>query len=114
MNAFFGMICFGLLLLTSFGSNAWAGARFTEVINDVRVQETTGESRRVTPNQTYLERDVIRTGVASRTELRAADQSITRIGASTICSFDRSARIVHLEQGSLLFQSAKEKSRITI
>jgi hypothetical protein len=51
--------------------------------------------------------DRVRTGAESRTELTAPDNTITRIGANTVFSFDAKDRVLNLEKGSLLFHSPK-------
>jgi hypothetical protein len=49
----------------------------------------------------------VRTGAESRTELTAADRTITRIGANTVFAFETSGRVINLERGSILFHSPK-------
>src|SRR5687767_4419054 len=49
----------------------------------------------------------VRTGAESRTELTAADRTITRIGANTVFSFETAGRVINLERGSILFHSPK-------
>jgi len=51
--------------------------------------------------------DRVRTGAESRTELTAPDDTITRIGANTVFSFEAKERVLNLEKGSLLFHSPK-------
>ena len=51
--------------------------------------------------------DRVRTGAESRTELTAPDNTITRIGANTVFSFEAKDRVLNLEKGSLLFHSPK-------
>jgi FecR-like protein len=49
----------------------------------------------------------VRTGAESRTELTAADRTITRIGANTVFAFETTGRVINLERGSILFHSPK-------
>jgi hypothetical protein len=58
--------------------------------------------------------DILRTGNSSRAELIAKDETITRIGANTIFSFDPASRTIDLKQGSLLFHSPHGKGGGTI
>src|SRR5437762_4627528 len=51
--------------------------------------------------------DRVRTGAESRTELTAPDNTITRIGANTVFSFETKDRVLNLQKGSLLFHSPK-------
>ncbi len=58
--------------------------------------------------------DILRTGPASRAELIAQDETVTRVGANTIFSFDPASRTIDLKQGSLLFHSPHGKGGGTI
>jgi len=58
--------------------------------------------------------DTLRTGPDSRAELVAADNTITRVGANTIFSYDTENRTIDLERGSLLFHSPHGKGGGTI
>ena len=53
--------------------------------------------------------DILRTGPASRAELVSQDDTVTRVGANTIFSFDPASRTIDLRQGSLLFHSPHGK-----
>ena len=83
---------------------------FTDVIKDVNV--VTAETKATTPaqvNAVVKAPDLVRTGPASRAELAALDQTITRVGANSVFSFEPKGRELHLEQGSVLFYSPKGK-----
>jgi hypothetical protein len=83
-------------------------AKFTQVVNDVWVvsnEDDTEKFARV--NDFFNMPDLVRTGLASRAELVAADDTITRVGASTIFAFDPASRTIDLQKGSLLFHSPK-------
>lgn len=58
--------------------------------------------------------DRLRTGRASRAELRAADGTITRVGAGTLFAFDPQGRELRLSRGSLLFHSPSGRGGGTI
>src|SRR4026209_263451 len=49
----------------------------------------------------------VRTGAESRTELTAADRTITRLGAHTAFAHETAGRVINLERGSILFHSPK-------
>lgn len=88
---------------------------FTEVIHDVNV--VAGPSKAATPakvNELFQTPNLVRTGGDSRAELTAPDQTITRIGANTIFSFEPAGRDINLEQGSILFHSPHGKGGGTI
>ena len=79
---------------------------FTEIINDAKV--VTASTQAAAPakqNELFKAPDLVRTGPASRVELTAADQTITRIGANTIFTFEPTGRSIYLEKGSVLFHS---------
>ena len=58
-------------------------------------------------NELFKSPDLVRTGADSRAELTAPDQTITRVGANTVFSFEPASRNLRLEQGSVLFHSPK-------
>lgn len=90
-------------------------AKFTQVVNQVKVlNEAAKIERQARTNDLFATPEVLRTGPASRAELVAADQTITRVGANTIFSFEAARRTIHLERGSLLFQSPKGRGGGTI
>ena len=81
---------------------------FTEVIKSVDVVANAGKA--TTParaNELFKAPDLVRTGADSRAELTAPDQTITRVGANTVFSFEPAGRNLNLEQGSVLFHSPK-------
>jgi hypothetical protein len=83
-------------------------SKFTEVINDVSVVADGAKS--TTParvSDTFKTPDLVRTGPDSRAEMTAPDQTITRVGANTVFSFEPAGRNLRLEQGSVLFHSPK-------
>ncbi len=100
---------FALLL----GCCAGAGATdltqstITEVVKDVKVQMHGAAAAPAQTNAQFKSPDLLRTGVESRAELTAPDQTLTRIGANTVFSFENAGRAINLEQGSLLFHAPK-------
>ncbi|MDQ3626248.1 MAG: FecR family protein [Verrucomicrobiota bacterium] len=50
----------------------------------------------------------VRTGVESRTELTFADQTLARLGANTIFSFDEGTRSMDLGGGAMLLRVPKD------
>lgn len=90
-------------------------ATFTQVVNSVSVTDSQGNgSRPAQLNTKFATPEVIRTGVNSRAELTAADQTVTRVGANTIFSFKPEGRGINLQQGSVLFNSPSGKGGGTI
>jgi hypothetical protein len=81
-------------------------AKITEVVNSVTVLDP--QTRSKTPAETnavFRVPEIMKTGAASRSEMIAEDQTITRVGANTLFSFEPRERAINLKQGSILFQS---------
>ena len=88
---------------------------FTEIIKDVNVvAATTKAAQPATVNELVKAPDLVRTGPDSRAELTAADQTITRVCANTVFSFEPSGRDINLEKGNVLFHSPAGKGGGTI
>ena len=85
-------------------------SKITEVVNDVQIISAADQTQKsATVNEVFTIPDVLRTGPASRAELVAKDETVTRVGANTIFSFDPASRTIDLQQGSLLFHSPHGK-----
>lgn len=83
---------------------------FTEVVKDVNVvAASTKAAQPASLNEIVHAPDLVRTGPASRAELTAPDQTITRIGANTVFSFEPTGRQIDLEKGNVLFHSPAGK-----
>ena len=81
-------------------------SKITQVVNDVSVLDP--ESKHSTPAEPksiFGTPDIMKTGADSRSEMVAEDQTITRVGANTLFSFEPKERVINLKQGSVLFQS---------
>jgi hypothetical protein len=99
----------------SLGASPLTESTFTEVVNDVNViGAATKTAAPAQLNALFKAPDLVRTGTASRAELTALDQTITRVGANTVFSFEPAERNLRLEQGSLLFHSPAGKGGGTI
>ena len=80
-------------------------AKFTQVVNDVQIITANQQTQAAAVNDIFSIPDILQTGPDSRAELTAKDDTITRVGANTIFSFDPANRTIDLKQGSLLFNS---------
>ncbi|HEY6167347.1 MAG TPA: FecR family protein [Verrucomicrobiae bacterium] len=80
---------------------------FTEIVRDVKVVAGDQSGQPAKLNGLVRAPERVRTSADSRAELTAPDQTLTRIGANTVFSFDTAGRTINLEQGSLLFHSPK-------
>lgn len=92
----------------SAGALPLATSTFTEVIKEVNTlsaADSTAAPAQV--NEVLKAPDRVRTGPDSRAELTAPDQTITRVGANTVFSFEDNGRTLNLEQGNLLFHAPK-------
>lgn len=83
---------------------------FTEVIKDVNVvSPATKAAQPARVKNVVKAPDLVRTGPDSRAELTAPDQTITRIGANAVFSFEPAGRNIDLQQGSILFHCPSGK-----
>ena len=85
-------------------------SKITQVVNDVEIISAADEKKtHAAINDLFTIPDILRTGPGSRAELVAQDDTVTRVGANTIFSFDPASRTIDLKQGSLLFHSPHGK-----
>jgi len=88
---------------------------FTHVINEVSVLQQ--ESQSVIPAKVdalFKTPDMLRTGADSLAEMIAPDKTITRIGSSTVFSFEQQGRTINLKDGSVLFHAPRRRGGGTI
>ena len=60
------------------------------------------------------DQNVVRTGTESRAELEFTDQTLARLGANALFSFDAQARSLNCERGALLFSKPANSGRIEL
>ncbi len=90
-------------------------SKLTQVVNEVQIISAADQVQKAAAvNDVFAMPDLLRTGAASRAELVAPDETVTRVGANTIFSFDPANRTLDLKQGSLLFHSPHGKGGGTI
>lgn len=83
-------------------------AVITQKVNKVTLAETPAAApHAVSAGATVQDKNVVRTGIQSRAELEFADKTLTRLGASTIFSFDAAAGAVEFKAGAALFSKPK-------
>ena len=109
-------LCFGFLAAASASrAAAFKQSKVTQVVNDVQIISAADQTKKsATVNDIFTMPDILRTGPSSRAELVAEDDTVTRVGANTIFSFDPASRTIDLQQGSLLFHSPHGKGGGTI
>jgi len=99
-----------ILALASTGLQAAAlkKAQFTRVVNDVKVLPEQQQPQAAKVGDVLVGRSSVTTGAQSRAELRFEDNSITRLGANSVFSFEQGSRNVDLKQGVMLLQVPKQ------
>lgn len=77
---------------------------FTEIIKEAKVVDA-ADSSSVTAKKdmVFHAPDLVRTGPDSRLEMTAPDETITRVGANSVFTFETGERDIRLEKGSVLF-----------
>ena len=83
-------------------------ARVTQIIREVKLLPADKAARESALNDKVAEDTGVRTGGDSRSELTFPDLTITRLGANTIFSFNKSGRTANVETGSILLRVPKD------
>src|SRR2546423_6898366 len=89
-------------------------ARVTQIIREVKLLPSDAAAREAALNDRVSEDTGVRTGGDSRSELTFPDLTITRLGANTIFSFNKSGRTANVDSGSILFRVPKDSGGGTI
>jgi hypothetical protein len=89
-------------------------ARVTQIIREVKLVPSDAAAREAALNDKVSEDTGVRTGGESRSELTFPDLTITRLGANTIFSFNKSGRTAKVESGSILLRVPKDSGGGTI
>jgi hypothetical protein len=101
---------FGCVAVISTGYAAdFKQAKVTQVVNEVQIISADQTKKDAVVDDFFKIPDILRTGPASRAELVAQDDTVTRVGANTIFSYDPANRTIDLQQGCLLFHSPHGK-----
>ena len=77
------------------------------MINDVKLFRPAASAKQAKIGDTVAGKTSLQTGRRSRSELRFQDDTITRLGSNSIFSFERGARDLRLEQGTILLTVPK-------
>src|SRR2546421_4501758 len=89
-------------------------ARVTQIIHEVKLVPEKAAARDAALNDKVSEDTGVRTGGDSRSELTFPDLTITRLGANTIFSFNKSGRTAKVDSGSILLRVPKDSGGGTI
>ena len=82
-------------------------ATVTQIIKEVDLLPTGAAAKPATVNDNVRDGTAVRTGTESRTELTFTDQTIARLGANTIFSFNEGTRNLDLAGGAMLLRVPK-------
>lgn len=100
----------GVCLVATVGSTTAAQlkqATVTRIVQDVQLLPSNGSARPAAMNDTVQEKTAVRTGAESRSELTFTDQTLARLGANTIFTFNEGTRNLNLEGGVMLLRVPK-------
>ncbi|MGA1539779.1 MAG: FecR domain-containing protein [Chthoniobacterales bacterium] len=89
-------------------------ATITRVINSVEVIPADRSPEPASIGEVVRGGTDVRTGGGSRAQLTFPDQTLARLGANTLFSFERGPRRLDLENGSILLQVPKDAGGATI
>src|SRR3954465_14338777 len=89
-------------------------AKVTQIIREVKLVPSDATAREAALNDKVSEDTGVRTGGESRSELTFPDLTITRLGANTIFSFNKSGRTANVDSGSILLRVPKDSGGGTI
>src|SRR6476619_4216667 len=82
-------------------------AKVTQIIHEVKLVPENAAARDASLNDKVSEDTGVRTGGDSRSELTFPDLTITRLGANTVFSFNKSGRTANIDSGSILLRVPK-------
>jgi hypothetical protein len=82
-------------------------ARVTEVVKDVKLLPTGSAPRPAAVSDEVRDGTAVRTGLESRSELKFPDQTLARLGANTVFSFNEGTRSLNLQDGAMLLRVPK-------
>jgi hypothetical protein len=82
-------------------------ARVTEVVKDVKLLPTGSAPRPAAVSDEVRDGTAVRTGMESRSELKFPDQTLARLGANTVFSFNEGTRSLNLQDGAMLLRVPK-------
>jgi hypothetical protein len=82
-------------------------ARVSQVIHDVKLLPQSAAPRPAKVSDQVRNGTAVRTGEESRTELTFSDQTLARLGANTIFTFDQGTRNLELSGGAMLLRVPK-------
>ena len=103
----FALLLFLTLPLAHLGAAQLQQARLSQVIKDVKLLPGQTAPRPAHISDEVRNGTAVRTGLESRAELTFIDQTLARLGANTIFSFDQGTRKLELGGGAMLLRVPK-------
>ncbi|MFZ5806747.1 MAG: FecR domain-containing protein [Verrucomicrobiota bacterium] len=105
------IFCFPILA----GAAMLPQASVTKAQGDVHVSaDAKSKPRPAKTGEVIADKNILGTGNQSRAELEFEDATITRLGSHTIFTFDRGARALNLQEGSVLVQVFDEDGQCKV
>lgn len=89
-------------------------AQITQIVKDVNLLPGQSASRAAVINDNVRDGTAVRTGEDSRTELTFSDQTLARLGANTLFSFNEGTRRLDLGGGAMLLRVPKGAGGATV
>ena len=82
-------------------------ATITRIVNEVRVHTAQTKPHSASINDKVGDGCSVQTGMDSRTELTFADQTLARLSANTVSTFNKGTRDLELADGAMLLQAPR-------
>ncbi len=114
------LVCTGVVLLSLMAAARPTiaaqpnDATITRLVNDVQLRAAQTAPHSASINDKVADGSSVQTGMDSRTELTFADQSLARLSANTIFSFNEGTRNLDLASGAVLMRVPKGAGRAKI
>jgi hypothetical protein len=83
-------------------------ATITRIVNEVRVHTAKTKPHSASINDKVCDGSSVQTGMDSRTELTFADQTLARLSANTVSTFNNGTRDLELFDGAMLLQAPRK------
>lgn len=110
----YAALALGLVSSVAVADAALKSAEITRLHNDVRVRSASSSERAAEIGDQISGETMVRTGMESRAELKFNDDTLSRLGANTVFSFERGTRNMQVGSGTLFLQVPKDAGGATI
>lgn len=104
-----------ICLMWGYAPAALEQASVTESVNTVSYQTSAHAAQKAAPSGTVIHpENIVRTGMNSRAELQFSDNTVTRMGANSVFSYDTKSQRMDLMRGTALFSKPKNDESFEI